>query len=98
MRKFFRSHKKFFAVMAICCVFCSVLCVSTFATSTTNTPTAIPTVEDMDLSVVQNLWTYGAGMLMDTIAIISSQDLLVIMVIALPLIGIGIGLFKRIIN
>lgn len=97
MKKFFRSHKKFFAVMAICFVFCSVLCVSTFAT-TANTPTAIPTVEDMDLSVVQNLWTYGAGMLMDTIAIISSQDLLVIMVIALPLIGIGIGLFKRIIN
>lgn len=97
MKKFFRSHKKFFAVMAICCVFCSVLCVSTFAAEA-NTPTAIPTAVDMDLSVVQNLWTYGAGMLMDTIAIISSQDLLVIMVIALPLIGIGIGLFKRIIN
>lgn len=97
MKKFLKKHRKLLCIAFSIMMLTMCFCLSTFATEG-GTPTAIPTVQPMDLSVVQNLWTYGAGMLMDTIAIVSSQDLLVILVIALPLIGIGIGLFKRIIN
>ena len=97
MKKFLQKHRKLLTVSLMICVLTCCFCVSTFAAEA-GTPTAIPTVKDMDLSVVQTLWTYGAGMLMDTIAIISSQDLLVTLVLALPLVGLGIGLFKRIIG
>lgn len=98
MKKFFKRHSKLLSVLALACILCTILCIGTFATTSSSTPTAIPAAGDLDLSIVQELWTYGAGMLMDTIAIVSSQQLIAILVIALPLVGIGIGLFKRVIS
>lgn len=98
MKKFFKRHAKLLSVLALASVLCTILCIGTFATTTTNTPTPIPEAGDLDLSIVQETWTYAAGMLMDTIAIVSSQQLIAIIVIALPLVGLGIGLFKRVIS
>ncbi len=61
-----------------------------------STPTPIPSSGTFSLSVLQDLWLQGAGMIIDTINIIASQPLLVMLVIALPLVGLGIGLFSRI--
>lgn len=61
-----------------------------------STPTPIPASGTFSLGVLQDLWLQGAGMIIDTINIIASQPLLVMLVIALPLVGLGIGLFSRI--
>ena len=63
-----------------------------------STPTPIPASGTFSLSVLQDLWTQAAGMIIDVINIVASQPLLVMLVIALPLVGIGIGLFSRIKN
>ena len=52
----------------------------------------------MDLSVISSLWSYAVNMIKDVITIVSGEPLLVCLVVALPLIGLGVGLFKRIIN
>lgn len=61
-----------------------------------DTPTVIPASGTFDLGVLQQLWLQGAGMIIDTINIIASQQLLVMLVVCLPLVGLGIGLFSRI--
>ena len=52
----------------------------------------------MDLSVLTQLWTQAKGMITDVISIVSSHPLLVCMLIALPLVGLGVGLFKRLVS
>ena len=52
----------------------------------------------MDLTVLGNLWTQAKGMILDVIDIISGHPLLVCMLIALPLVGLGVGLFKRLVS
>lgn len=100
MFDFFKRHKnKVMATAGVASAVSVLSTVSSFATSNpTYTPKPVPTAQTMDLSLLGNLWNYAQSMLQDVISIISSQPLLVVMVIALPLIGIGIGLFKRIIN
>lgn len=59
-------------------------------------PTPIPTGGTFSLGIITELWDVVAGMAMDTIQIIASQPMLVMMCIAVPLIGIGVGIFGRI--
>lgn len=62
------------------------------------TPQAVPSPQTMDISSVGDIWQYAQSMLQDTLAIISNHGILVALIIALPLVGIGIGLFKRLIS
>lgn len=92
-KSFVKRHaKKFLPVLGIASLFFGSI--GSFAAETT--PTPIPASGTFSLDVLQQLWTYGAGMVVDTINIIASQPLLVMLVIALPLVGLGIGLFSRI--
>lgn len=52
----------------------------------------------MNLDIIGSLWGVCKNMITDVIGIVSSEPLLVCLVVALPLIGLGVGLFKRIIN
>lgn len=93
-----RNKAKFMASGAVAGVTAVLSSVGAFASSTpTYTPKPVPAAQDMDLSTVGNVWNYAQSMLQDVIAIISNYPLLVTLVLTLPLIGIGIGLFKRII-
>lgn len=72
--------------------------VSSFAASTPSyTPKPVPTATTMDLSSLGELWAYAQSMLQDVIAIISNHGLLVCLVLVVPLIGLGVSLFKRIV-
>lgn len=94
-RAFIKSKKtRACAVMTAC--FASLTSIAAFASD--STPTPIPSSGTFSLGVLQDLWDQGAGMIIDTINIIASQPLLVMLVIALPLVGLGIGLFSRIKN
>jgi hypothetical protein len=93
IKNFFKKHSKRLGVMTA--VSCGLMgSVGSFAAE--STPTPIPSSGTFSLSVLQDLWEQGAGMIIDTINIIASQPLLVMLVIALPLVGLGIGLFSRI--
>lgn len=73
--------------------------IGSFAASAPSyTVKSVPSAQDMDLSAVGNVWNYAQSMLQDTLAIVSNYPILVILLIALPLVGIGIGIFKRLIN
>lgn len=60
-------------------------------------PTASP-VPTMSLDVVGDVWQSGSSMLTDVIDIVASQPLFIILLVALPLVGLGIGLFKRLVR
>lgn len=95
IRNFFRRYGRRFGVTTA--VASGLLgSIAGFCAETGSTPTPIPTSGTFSLSVLQDLWKQGAGMIIDTINIIASQPLLVMLVIALPLVGLGIGLFSRI--
>lgn len=51
----------------------------------------------MDLSVLSTLWTQAFSMIGDVVTLVSAHPLLVCMLIALPLVGLGVGLFKRLV-
>lgn len=95
-----RNKAKFMASGAVAGLTAAISSVAAFAsgTSADYTPKAVPSAQPMDLSTVGNIWNYAQSMLQDVIAIISNYPLLITLVLTLPLIGIGIGLFKRIIN
>lgn len=63
--------------------------------SATPVPTPVPT---MALDVIGEVWGSGSSMLTDVIDIVASQPLLIILLVALPLVGLGIGLFKRLVR
>ena len=99
IKNFFKSKKvKLFG--ALSAVMTTLMGIACFAeeTGAVGGLTPIPSSGTMDLSVLNTLWKYTAGMLVDTINIIASQQLLVMLVICLPLVGIGIGLFSRLKN
>lgn len=52
----------------------------------------------MDLSVVTDLWGIVKPIIVDVIGIVKAEPLMVALIIALPLIGLGVGLFSRIKN
>lgn len=52
----------------------------------------------MDLSVLSTLWTQAKTMITDVINIVSGEPLLVTLLVALPLVGLGVGLFKRLVR
>ncbi len=52
----------------------------------------------MNLDVLGTLWTQAKTMILDVIDIVSAHPLLVCMLIALPLVGLGVGLFKRLVS
>lgn len=58
-------------------------------------PSPVPT---MGLDVVGEVWESGSSMLTDVIDIVASQPLFIILLVALPLVGLGIGLFKRLVR
>lgn len=62
-----------------------------------SSPVPIP-VPTMGLDVVGKVWESGSSMLTDVIDIVASQPLLIILLVALPLVGLGIGLFKRLVR
>lgn len=85
MFEFFKRHKnKVMATAGVASAVSVLSTVSSFATSSTPTytPKPVPTAQTMDLSLLGNLWNYAQSMLQDVISIISSQPLLVVMVIA----------------
>ena len=90
------NKKKTRVGLTLTACFASLTSVAAFAAE--STPTPIPASGTFSLGVLQDLWKQGAGMIIDTINIIASQPLLVMLVIALPLVGLGIGLFSRIKN
>lgn len=55
-------------------------------------------VAGMDLGVLTDLWTQAKTMITDVIGIVAQHPLLVCMLIALPLVGLGVGLFKRLVS
>lgn len=63
--------------------------------SSSPVPTPVPT---MGFDVVGEVWESGSSMLTDVIDIVASQPLLIILLVALPLVGLGIGLFKRLVR
>ena len=52
----------------------------------------------MDLSVLTTLWNQAKTMITDVIGIVSGEPLLVTLLVALPLVGLGVGLFKRLVR
>lgn len=52
----------------------------------------------MDLKVLTDLWAQAKIMITDIIGIVQQHPLLVCMLIALPLVGLGVGLFKRLVS
>lgn len=52
----------------------------------------------MDLSVLGDVWDIALSMLQDVVGLVSQHPLLVCMLIALPLVGLGVGLFKRLVG
>lgn len=99
VRNFFvRNKNKVLASGAVTSAVALFSSVGSFASSTSYTPKAIPTPQTMDLDTLGNVWNYAQSMFQDTLAIISNHPILVTILIALPLVGIGVGLFKRIIN
>lgn len=69
-----------------------------FLTVAAYTPQAVPSPQPMTFSSVGDIWQYAQSMLQDTLAIISNYPILVAIIIALPLLGVGIGLFKRLLH
>lgn len=51
----------------------------------------------MDLTVLTTLWTQAKTMIVDVIGIVADNPLMVCICVALPLVGLGVGLFKRIV-
>lgn len=94
MKKFFKSlkFKVFGSIFGV--VTLALGSVASFADYTVQ---PIPSPKAIDFSSVGELWSFGASMLQDVIAIISNQPILVALVFALPLVGLGIGLFKRLV-
>lgn len=99
--KFIQFIKRHFGkAMTAAAVAGTVACgsVSAFASSTPSyTPKPVPTAATMDLSTLGELWAYAQSMLQDVISIISNHALLVCLVLVVPLIGLGVSLFKRIV-
>lgn len=95
VRDFFVKHGQKFAVVAP--FIGSFASIGSFAASDYSVK-AVPSPQAMDLTQVGNVWNYAQSMLQDTLAIVSNNPLLIALLIALPLVGIGIGLFKRIIR
>ena len=94
LKRNFKRSKVFLSVFVVCvALFGSVL--SSNAAYTVN---PIPSPEAINFSAVGDLWQFGASMMMDTVAIVSNQPILVALLFALPLVGLGIGLFKRLIS
>lgn len=52
----------------------------------------------LNLDVLTTLWTQAKGMITDVITIIAGQPLLTCICVALPLVGLGVGLFKRLVS
>lgn len=52
----------------------------------------------MDLGIISDIWVVVKPFITDIIDIVSAEPLLVALIIALPLIGLGVGLFSRIKN
>lgn len=52
----------------------------------------------MDVGTIGQIWNVGKGMIGDVIDIVSANPLLIITLIAIPLVGLGIGLFKRLVH
>lgn len=52
----------------------------------------------MNLSVLTDLWDIALVMIQDVVALVSQHPLLICMLIALPLVGLGVGLFKRLVS
>lgn len=52
----------------------------------------------MDLSVLGDVWDIALDMMQDVVGLVSAHPLLVCMLIALPLVGLGVGLFKRLVS
>lgn len=52
----------------------------------------------MDLTVISNFWAVAKTMITDTIGIVTGNALLVTLVIAVPLVGLGVGLFNRLVR
>lgn len=52
----------------------------------------------MDLTVLGTLWTQVFSMIGDVVTLVSSHPLLITTLIALPLVGLGVGLFKRLVG
>lgn len=52
----------------------------------------------MDLSVLGDVWDIALSMMQDVVSLVSQHPLLVCMLIALPLVGLGVGLFKRLVS
>ena len=59
-------------------------------------PTASPAV--LDLTPVTSIWDIGKTMIGDVIEVVSTHPLLVVTLIAIPLVGLGISLFKRLVR
>ncbi len=52
----------------------------------------------MSLDVVSQVWTIAKTMMTDTIGIVQQHPLLIVTLVAVPLVGLGIGLFKRLVS
>ena len=85
-------------LMFACCAIMVLVVANVASASAAYTLQPIPSPQPLDFSSVGEVWSFGASMMMDTIAIISNNALLVALVFALPLVGLGIGLFKRLIG
>lgn len=74
--------------------------VSAFASGTdagTYTPRAVPTAQPLTFESLGSGWNYAQSMLQDSIAIASQYPLVIFAMITMPMISIGIGLFKKLI-
>lgn len=91
---FVRNKNKVVTAGATIGTFALTSGVSSFAAYS---PKPIPTGGSMSWDVLGDLWEYAASMTLDVIQIVASQPLMVAMV-ALSLIGIGVGLFKRLLS
>lgn len=52
----------------------------------------------MNFEGVESLWDKAFGWLGDVVGIVSGHPLLVVMLIGLPLVGLGVGLFKKLVR
>ena len=96
IKNFFKRHMRKLVVSSAFAPVSVLSTVKSFAAEGEYTINTIPSNGTFDLATLGNLWQMGASMIIDVINIIASQPLLVMLVIALPLVGLGIGLFSRI--
>ena len=52
----------------------------------------------MNFAGVESLWDKAFGWLGEVVGIVSGHPLLVVMLIGLPLVGLGVGLFKKLVR